>query len=113
MIRRRCRTLSKHSHLRLRPSVRQYASTSNGGAPDYVRDIVLPDYGVNHVTIAFYTFFRSNRSAVSYRPLHRPGEWIPFECGQIDRALRQQHDDIDQRYLKFLAVRYCVSGPAT
>lgn len=77
-------------------------------APDYVRDVVVPDYGGGRMTFAFYTFFRSNRRAVLYRPLDRPGEWIPFECAPVDRALRDARDDIDRRFLRFLRKRYCV-----
>jgi hypothetical protein len=77
-------------------------------APDYVRDIVLPDYGSRRVTFAFYTFFRSDRRAVLYRPLGRPGEWIPFECSPADRALKQARDGIDRRFLRFVRERYCM-----
>jgi hypothetical protein len=79
-------------------------------APDYVRDIVLPDYGRGRVTFAFYTFFHSGRHAVLYRPLDRPGEWIPFECAPVDRALKRARDEIDRRFLDFLDKRYCVRG---
>jgi hypothetical protein len=77
-------------------------------APDYVRDIVLPDYGDRRVTFAFYTFFRSDRRAVLYRRLGLAGEWIPFECAPVDRALTAARDDIDRRFLRFLRERYCV-----
>jgi hypothetical protein len=77
-------------------------------APDYVRDVVLPDYGNRRMTIAFYTFFRSGRRTVLYKPLARRGEWIPFECAPVDRALTQARDDIDRHFLRFLRERYCV-----
>jgi hypothetical protein len=76
-------------------------------APDYVRDIVFPDYGGGRMTFAFYTFFRSNRRAVLYRSLDRPGEWVPFECAAVDRALNDPHDAIDARMLRFIRGRYC------
>ena len=77
-------------------------------AADYVRDVVVPDYGGERMTFAFYTFFRSDRRAVLYRPLTRPGEWIPFECAPVARALAQARDDIDRRFLLFLSENYCV-----
>ena len=76
-------------------------------APDYARDIVFPDYGGGRMTFAFYSFFRSDRRAVLYRPLDRPGEWVPFECAAVDRALGNRHDDIDTRMLHFIRERYC------
>jgi hypothetical protein len=77
-------------------------------APDYVRDVVVPDYGGERMTFAFYTFFHSNRRVVLYRPLTRKGEWIPFECAPVQRALLQARDDIDRRFLNFLGENYCV-----
>ena len=77
-------------------------------APNYVRDIVLPDYGSRRMGFAFYTFFRSNRRAVLYRPLDRRGEWIPFECAPVDRALTRARDEIDRQFLAFLRKNYCV-----
>jgi hypothetical protein len=77
-------------------------------APDYVRDVVVPDYGSERMTFAFYTFFRSDRRAVLYRPLTRRGEWIPFECAPVERARAQARDDIDRRFLRFLSEDYCV-----
>jgi hypothetical protein len=79
-------------------------------APDYVRDIVLPDYGSRRMTFAFYTFFRSDRRTVLYRPLDRRGEWIPFECAPVERAMKVARDDIDRRFLRFVHERYCVPG---
>ena len=79
-------------------------------APDYVRDIVVPDYGGERMGAAFYTFFRSGRRAVLYRPLDRKGEWVPFECAPVDRALGRARDDIDRSFLRFLDDMYCVRG---
>jgi hypothetical protein len=81
-----------------------------GAAPDYVRDIVVPDYGGRRMTFAFYTFFRSDRRAVLYRLLNRRGEWVPFECAPLDRALTKARDDVDRRFLQFLRTHYCVAG---
>ena len=77
-------------------------------ATDYVRDVVVPDYGGERMTFAFYTFFRSDRRAVLYRPLTRRGEWVPFECAPVDRALKQARDAIDRRFVRFVRERYCV-----
>ncbi len=75
-------------------------------APDYVRDIVVPDYGATRMTFAFYTFFRSNRGAVLYRVLDRKGEWVPFECAPVERT--HARDAVDRRFLDFLDHDYCV-----
>jgi hypothetical protein len=73
---------------------------------DYVRDLVIPDYGGERMTIAFYSYFRSNRRAVLYRTLDN--EWVPFECAPVVRALADARDDIDRRFLRFLSEQYCV-----
>jgi hypothetical protein len=67
----------------------------------------VPDYGGQRMTFAFYTFFRSDRQVVLFRPLDRPGEWIPFECAAVERAMRHARDAIDARMLKFIRERYC------
>ena len=77
---------------------------------DYVRDVVLYDYGGQRMTFAFYTFFQSDRRVVLFRPLDQRGEWIPFECAPVDRALARPHDEVDARMLRFLRERYCVGG---
>jgi hypothetical protein len=79
------------------------------GGEDYVRDVVVPDYGGQRMTFAFYTFFQSNRRVVLFPALDRPGEWVPFECAPVDRALSKPHDAIDERMLRFMRERYCVS----
>ena len=40
-------------------------------APDHVRDIINPYYGSERMTFAFYSFFRSNRRAVLFKPLDK------------------------------------------
>jgi hypothetical protein len=54
------------------------------------------------MTFAFYAYFRSGRRAVLYCPLDRPGEWVPFECAPVDRALSRARDDIARRMLVFI-----------
>ena len=78
------------------------------GGEDYVRDVVVPDYGGQRMTFAFYTFFQSDRRVVLFPALDRRGEWIPFECAPVDRALKAPHDDVDARMLRFIRERYCV-----
>lgn len=78
------------------------------GGEDYVRDVVVPDYGGQRMTFAFYTFFKSNRRVVLFPALDRPGEWVPFECSPIDRARAAPHDAVDARMLRFIRERYCV-----
>jgi hypothetical protein len=77
---------------------------------DYVRDVVVPGYGGERMTFAFYTYFRSGRRLVLFRPLDQPGEWVPFECAPVDRALGDARDNIDRRMLLFIRERYCVPG---
>jgi hypothetical protein len=60
------------------------------------------------MTFAFYTFFRSDRRTVVYRPLGQRGEWVPFECAPVDRAAKTARDNIDRRFLDFLREHYCV-----
>ncbi len=78
-------------------------------APDYPRDVVVPIYDWYQVTLAFYSYFRSDRQAVLFHPLAgQPGAWIPFTCGPIERAGRLPHDERDRAFLAFLSDHYCV-----
>lgn len=77
-------------------------------APDYVRDIVNPYYGGERLTFALYSFFRSDRRAVLFKPLDKRREWVPFMCTATDEALKQPHDAIDTRLLRFIRENYCV-----
>jgi MFS family permease len=77
-------------------------------ARDYQRDVVVPIYDWYQVTLAFYSFFRSNREGVLFHSLGRRGDWIPFECAPISRTLGRAHDEADRRFLAFLATNYCV-----
>lgn len=75
--------------------------------PDYVRDVVVPDYERYRQALAFYSFFRSDRRSVLFHRIP-PGNWIPFNCGPVERALASAHDDLDRQFLKFLSENYCV-----
>ena len=84
-------------------------ASSNGlAAPDYVRDIVVPDYGGQRMTFAFYTFFQSDRRVVLLPALDQPREWVPFNVHGRRRALERPHDAIDIRMLRFIREHYCV-----
>ena len=76
-------------------------------APDYVRDVVVPDYQRYIHSLAFYSFFRSDRRAVLFHALPA-GYWTPFECPAARRALANARDDLDRQFLKFLSEAYCV-----
>jgi hypothetical protein len=74
---------------------------------DYVRDIVVPDYQRYILSLAFYSFFRSDRNAILFHNL--PASfWTPFECPAARRALAGARDDLDRQFLKFLSEKYCV-----
>jgi hypothetical protein len=75
--------------------------------PDYTRGLVVPSVGRYRLALAIYSFFRSDRRSVLFHRLPE-GEWIPFECGPIDRALAQAHDALDRQFLTFLSGPYCV-----
>lgn len=78
-----------------------------GAGPDYVRDVVVPDYEPYRQVLAFISFFQSDRQSVLYHQLPRT-HWIPFECAPLDRAVARAHDDADRRFLVFLRGNYCV-----
>ena len=76
---------------------------------DYQRDVVVPVYDWYQVTLAFYSYFRSNRQGLLFHALAgHPGAWIPFTCGPIERAGHLPHDQRDRRFLAFLTDHYCV-----
>ena len=68
----------------------------------------MPLYDWYQVTLAFYSFFRSNRESVLFHPLGHCGDWIPFECAALDRARPRAHDAGDRMFLDSLSDRYCV-----
>jgi hypothetical protein len=75
---------------------------------DYVRDVVVPAYDWYLVTLAFQSFFLSERSAVLFHRIPEGG-WKVFECGPVKRALDQARDELDAKFLRFvLAEGYCV-----
>lgn len=75
---------------------------------DYQRDVVVPMYDWYRVTLAFYSYFRSDRRSILFHHLNQRGDWIPFVCGPLDRARSLPHDERDQTFLAFLSDRYCV-----
>lgn len=77
-------------------------------APDYVRDVIVPAYDWYEVTLAFYSYFRSDRRRILFHPLQHAEAWIPFECKAIDATQRRPHDQRDDLFLAFLRERYCV-----
>ena len=76
--------------------------------PDYVHDVVLPDYQRYYQALAFYSFFRSDGHSVLFHRIP-PQQWIPFECPSVDRALARARDDLHRQFLTFLRANYCVS----
>ena len=86
--------------------MRSYVKWAVGA--DYQRDVVVPIYDWYEVTLAFYSFFRSDRQAILFHALDRRGTWVPFECGPLAAVQRQPHDARDQLLLTFLTQHYCV-----
>jgi hypothetical protein len=75
--------------------------------PDYVRDVVVPDYQQYQHSLAYYSFFRSGRRSVLFHRI--PGRyWLPFECPPVERALAHARDKLDRQFLAFLSENYCV-----
>lgn len=77
-----------------------------GAKQDYVRDVVVPTYDWHRVTLAFYSFFRSDRQSILYHQLGRPGDWLPYECAAVARV--KARDERDSMLLAFLSKNYCV-----
>jgi hypothetical protein len=76
--------------------------------PDYLRDVLVPGYDWYRVTLAPYSWFRSDRQRVLFHPLGKRGDWIPFQCGPAGRALERAPDAADRMLLDFLRQKYCV-----
>jgi MFS family permease len=74
---------------------------------EYVRDVVMPTYDWFRVTLAFYSFFRSDRQSVVFHPLGGGADWLPFTCIPIAESLDHAHDARDRMFLTFLAQHYC------
>jgi hypothetical protein len=79
-----------------------------GAEQHYIRDVVVPTYDWHRVTLAFYSYFRSDRQSVLFHKLGRPGEWLPFHCSAVARTQALPHDTQDQMFLTFLREHYCV-----
>jgi hypothetical protein len=69
--------------------------------PDYVRDVVVPTYDWYRLTLAFYSYFRSDSQSVLFHPTGRPGDWLPFECPDVDAAMAKARDGTDRVFLGF------------
>jgi hypothetical protein len=76
--------------------------------PDYLRDVLVPGYDWYRVTLGPYSWFRSDRQRVLFHPLGKRGDWIPFQCGPVGRALERAPDAADRMFLDFLRQKYCV-----
>jgi hypothetical protein len=60
------------------------------------------------VTLAFQSFFLSERTAVLFHRISDAG-WVVFECAPVKRALDRARDELDAKFLRFiLAEGYCV-----
>jgi hypothetical protein len=98
---------SEWPRLRARPPIDTSTFFKWVAAPDYVRDVVVPDYQRYIHSLAFYSFFRSDRRSVLFHNLPA-GYWTPFECPPVERALARARDDLDRQFLTLLSERYCV-----
>ena len=74
---------------------------------DYVHDVVAPNYQRYPHSLAFYSFFRSDRRSVLFHDVPTRF-WMPYECPALDRALARARDDLDRQFLTFLRENYCV-----
>ncbi len=79
-----------------------------GAGQDYVRDVVVPTYDWYRITLGFISYFRSDRQSVLFHPAGRPGDWLPFECDGVQRAIADAHDARDRQFLEFLGANACV-----
>jgi len=74
---------------------------------EYVRDVVMPTYDWFRVTLAFYSFFRSDRQSVLFHPLGGGADWLPFTCPPVEEARDHAHDAQDRMFLNFFVQHYC------
>jgi len=74
--------------------------------PNYVRDVVIPEYDWYRLTLAFYSFFRSDGQSVLYHSLDRRTDWIPYECTGVDRV--KPMSAADHMLTNFLKDYYCI-----
>jgi hypothetical protein len=79
-----------------------------GADADYVSEVVVTNYDWWYrVTLAFYSYFRSDRQRVLFHPLSQHNDWLPFECASLDQASALPHDASDRMFIGFLATHYC------
>lgn len=79
-----------------------------GVGKDYVRDVVVHVYDWYYRgTLAFHTFFASDRRSILYHPLTQRGDWQPLHRAAVERALATARDERDRVFLQFLADNYC------
>jgi hypothetical protein len=71
--------------------------------------MVMPVYDFSRIPLAFYSYFRSDRQSILFRPLGGGAEWQPYECPAVGRALDHARDRQDRMLLDFLARYYCTS----
>jgi hypothetical protein len=74
---------------------------------EYVRDVVMPTYDWFRVTLAFYSFFRSDRQSVLFHHVGGGAHWLPFTCLAIAEAPDHARDVQDRMFLTFLTEHYC------
>ncbi|MBV8393140.1 MAG: hypothetical protein JOY81_08145 [Alphaproteobacteria bacterium] len=79
-----------------------------GAGADYRRDVVVPMYDWYRLTLAFYSYYRSDRQGLLFHALGKPGEWLPYFCPAVARTATLPHDPQDRWFLGFLAQHYCV-----
>jgi hypothetical protein len=96
-----------------RPWPPRYGGASAAGiafkwtaGPNYVRDVVVPVYDWHRVTLAFYSFFRSDRQSILFHRLGSHGDWLPYHCAALARV--KPRDDRDAAFVAFLSANYCV-----
>jgi hypothetical protein len=77
-----------------------------GVGDDYVRDFVAPVYDWHRVTLAFYSYFRTDRQSILFHRLGKPGEWLPYHCSALERV--KPRDQKDAAFVAFLSANYCV-----
>lgn len=79
-----------------------------GIGPNYQRDVVVPIYDWYEITLAFYSFYHSDRQSILFHRLDPPGSWLPYFCSAVARTLAEPHDPQDRWFLTFIGEHYCV-----
>ena len=75
---------------------------------EYVRDSVMPTYDWFRITLAFYSYFRSDGQSVLFHPVGNGADWLPFECPAVARAKDHSDNARDRLFKDFLERHYCV-----